>query len=174
MGSLGNQWGWQQWLLYGGLLAAALQDLSWRRIPNWFSLPFLAVGLVVQGLTGGGRGLLVGLLGAAVGLLLILLPFSLRLLRGGDVKLLAAMGAWLGPLPVLVATLVGAVLAGVLVAGLLVGRPALRREVVANLRGLVLGLGLPRPPVRPPHLAVPLGTALAAGGVLTHLFGWGS
>ncbi|MBM4320140.1 MAG: hypothetical protein FJ125_09295 [Deltaproteobacteria bacterium] len=166
----------QEGLLYGGLLGGALLDLLTRRISNLASLGFLTAGLLAQTAAQGGSGLLHGLAGAGTGLLLLLLPFALRLVKGGDVKFLAAMGAWLGPLPTISATICGFVAAGVLSAALLVAWPSLRGEVLANLRAVMLGAGLPPATVeqRPRHQTVPLGAALAVGGVFTRLLGWGA
>lgn len=163
--------------LCGVLLAGASMDLLHRRIGNAANVTFLACGLLAALLLDGWGGLLRGLAGAGTGLALLLVPFALRLVRGGDVKFLSALGAWLGPLATVAATVVGFVAAGVLCAVLLATRPALRRNVLANLRGVLLGVGLPAAGElqrRPPHETVPLGAALAAGGLLSLVLGWGT
>ena len=79
------------------LVWAACEDLHSRRIPNWLSFAVLLSGLI-QSYTGNctvtpGQAWL-GFL-AGFGLPAIL--FALGALGGGDVKLLAGVGAWLGP-----------------------------------------------------------------------------
>lgn len=82
-------------------LLAALADARTGRIPDALTLPALAFGLVV-----GSPG------GAAVCALPALWLFARGKLGGGDVKLLAALGALLGPGALLVEVLaIGAALA---------------------------------------------------------------
>jgi prepilin peptidase CpaA len=85
-------------LLLSTILTLAVgSDLRSHRIPNVLSACGLIAGLGLQGVTGGLHGLLSGLLGAAVGLAWVA-PFYLRRGMGaGDLKLLAAAGAYLGP-----------------------------------------------------------------------------
>jgi prepilin peptidase CpaA len=86
-----------------GLLAwAAVVDLRARRIPNWLTCS-LAIGGFAQSWTWAatvtpGQSLL----GLLTGFALTFLPFAIGAMGGGDVKLLAAIGAWLGPVPTLV------------------------------------------------------------------------
>jgi prepilin peptidase CpaA len=73
-------------------------DVQSRRIPNYLTLFTILSGLGfqfgVQGWTGVGQGLL----GLGVGFILMM-PFHLMGGMGaGDVKALAALGAWLGPM----------------------------------------------------------------------------
>ena len=83
-------------------------------MPNWLNLLILlaGVGLAVQGT------LLVGpwmsLAGVAVGFTLLVPAFAIRALGGGDVKLLAAVGAWTGPVGVVVVLIATTVLGAVL------------------------------------------------------------
>jgi len=94
-------------------LAIAIIDVLRLRIYNLMVYPFLLSGLVFHGVIGGTGALADSLLGLLFGFG-ILVPFcALGGLGGGDVKLMAAIGAWLG-LPVTFAVF----LAGSLVAGL--------------------------------------------------------
>jgi prepilin peptidase CpaA len=79
--------------------AACLTDLRWRRIPNALTLGGAAAALVVQLMLLGPTGAGSAAAGWAIGLALFLPIFALRGIGGGDVKLLAALGAWLGPMP---------------------------------------------------------------------------
>ena len=77
-------------------LAACVTDLRSRRIPN--VLTFGATGAaLIYGATSGWSGLGSAALGWLIGAAAFIIPFALRGLGGGDVKLLAAIGAWLGP-----------------------------------------------------------------------------
>ncbi|MGC1649886.1 MAG: A24 family peptidase [Candidatus Sulfotelmatobacter sp.] len=76
---------------------AGWTDLRSRRIPNWLTLPAFAVGVALNAVAGGGTGLRLSLLGAALGLLLLLPFVLLRALGAGDWKLAGAVGAFVGP-----------------------------------------------------------------------------
>jgi prepilin peptidase CpaA len=77
-------------------LLAAITDLWKFRVYNYLTVPLLLSGLLFHGLTQGGEGLTVSLLGALFGLA-VLVPFCLLGgIGAGDVKLLAGVGAWLG------------------------------------------------------------------------------
>jgi prepilin peptidase CpaA len=82
-------------LLLGGL--ACVFDLRTRRIPNplTFGGAALALGFAVA--THGLGGLVTGLEGWAVGFALFVPMFLLGGMGAGDVKLLACLGAWVGP-----------------------------------------------------------------------------
>ncbi len=96
------------------LVLAAACDIRSHRIPNWLTLAGLAVGLAWHGWQGGGPGWLMSLEGIGVAGL-ALLPYAVRGLGAGDVKLLGAVGALLGPV-FLLWTLLGTILAGGLLA----------------------------------------------------------
>ena len=83
-------------------LAAAI-DLRMHRIPNYVTVPAALLGLAYHTLAPNGWGPLVSLGGFGVGFALLLLPWLLGGGGMGDVKLLAALGAWLGPMLILVA-----------------------------------------------------------------------
>ena len=149
-----------------GVTAAAAFDVRARRVPNRLNLALLLVGLGARAVVGGPSGLADGALGAVLGLGLLLLPFSARWIGGGDVKLVAAMGAWLGPAGVLWATLLG-LAGGGLVSLALLARAggSVRAEVATNLRYSLLALDVPRAPRRRAGLLVPLALPLALAGL---------
>jgi prepilin peptidase CpaA len=100
--------------LIGGLFCAAWIDVRQRRIPNWLTAAIGVAGLAqsVLPVHFASPGAAVAGFGAGFGVGLIM--FALRAFGGGDVKLLAAVGAWLGPFgvvqTVVVAALVGLVM----------------------------------------------------------------
>jgi len=78
--------------------AAGVMDIRTLRVPNRVTLPLLAAGILYHAVTAGLGGLLVSLLGALVGFGILFGLYVLGIMGSGDVKLLAGVGAWLGPL----------------------------------------------------------------------------
>ena len=73
--------------------AAVAIDGKWRRIPNWLTLPVAGAALVWHLADRGAPGLTFSLGGFSAGLALMLVPYLMGGLGGGDVKMLAAVGA---------------------------------------------------------------------------------
>jgi len=81
---------------------AAVQDMRVRRIPNWLTFTLMLGGLCVSAAgVGPVGGLLRSAEGLGLGFLLALLLFYLGAWGAGDLKLFAGVGAWIGPLPLL-------------------------------------------------------------------------
>jgi prepilin peptidase CpaA len=76
---------------------ACVTDLKDRRIPNVLTLGAAAGALVFHAVSGHTGGLAQAVAGWFVGAAIFFVPFALGGLGGGDVKLLAALGAWIGP-----------------------------------------------------------------------------
>jgi len=75
----------------------ALCDLQTRRVPNYLTLGSAAAGLVYQWWSHGWPGVGDGFLGIGLGFVLLIFFYWKGGLGAGDVKALAALGAWLGP-----------------------------------------------------------------------------
>ena len=88
-------------LLVPWLAALCVMDGRSRRLPNALTLGGLAVALAVDFGEGGGGGLLDGLEAAGLCVLFLLLPFLVRAAGAGDLKMLAACGAFVGARQVL-------------------------------------------------------------------------
>ena len=99
-------------VLAAGLTAAVLIDIRSRRIPNWLTALIASAGFVMA--VGGVSGLTLGqaALGCAAGLLLMLPGHALGATGAGDVKLMAAVGAILGPSMIVTAFLATALAGG--------------------------------------------------------------
>ena len=96
------------------LIPAAAFDLARHRIPNGLTISGLLLGLLWHGIIGGGQGLIFSLEGIGLAALLLLCWLA-HALGAGDVKLLGAVGALMGP-TFLLWTLLGSVLSGGLLA----------------------------------------------------------
>ena len=148
-----------------GLLWAVVCDLKSRRIPNLVSGFVFLGGLVACGVDGGVSVVLSGL--AAFALLAVAIYPAWRAggIGGGDLKLAAATGIWVGLSHLLWFVLATAV-AGGLVAGVcyLLARAPARAEVRANLMLAALHGDLPAVAShRKGHPSVPYAFAIAAG-----------
>lgn len=75
--------------------AAALSDLRALRISNRLTCSLLVLGIVFHSLAG--TGWIWPLLGAVVGFGLLIPLYAAGGMGAGDVKLMAGIGAWLGP-----------------------------------------------------------------------------
>ena len=89
-------------------------DLRSSRIPNWLTFSAIAAGVLYHALAPSGAGAPMAGLGLLAGLLVFFPFFALGALGAGDVKLMAALGAWLGWQPIVYVALYGAIAGGVL------------------------------------------------------------
>lgn len=105
---------WMCILLTMALTVALITDYSTHRIPNWLTLGLLVAAVIAQGLADQWSGLLSALAGACVGLLCFLPLHIFGAMGAGDVKLMGAVGAVLGPQPALIAVLATLVFGGVI------------------------------------------------------------
>jgi prepilin peptidase CpaA len=114
-------------------LAACVTDLRSGRIPNVLTFGGALVAIIFHGFTGGSGGLLVASGGWIVGAAVFFPAFALGGLGAGDVKLLAALGAWVGPADALWLALYSGIAGGVLALTVALARGYLR-QALANLR----------------------------------------
>jgi prepilin peptidase CpaA len=126
----------QHWLAWWPTLivlaVATVTDLRSRRVPNWLVLPFLLAGIVISpwrhdwdGIGHGfwhgiGRGfnwhgLGQSFAGLALGFVIYGFLFWMGGMGAGDVKLCAAIGAWIGPLQLFMALVVTGIAGGIMV-----------------------------------------------------------
>jgi prepilin peptidase CpaA len=98
-------------LLVGSI--AAFTDLRNFTIPNLVTLPLFASGLLFHSFATGGNGFTFAFLGGLCGFMFLIQFYVLGGMGAGDVKLLAAVGAWIGPVAVFVLFLVSAFLMGI-------------------------------------------------------------
>lgn len=162
------------WLRYGPwvpavlvAVVAGLLDWRYRRIPNWLTVSGFAAGVAVNTLCYRLPGLKAALLGALLGLGL-LLPFVLiRSLGAGDWKLAGAIGACVGPGQML-SVLMGTILvAGVMALAVVIWNGRLKQTLlnIAHLLAAMASLRMPGREVSlddPKSTKIPFGVAMAA------------
>src|SRR5437588_827181 len=108
---------------------AGWMDWRYRRIPNWLTVPGLLAGIVGNTLASGWSGAKASLLGAGLGLAL-LLPFVLvRSLGAGDWKLVGAVGALVGPGPLITVLVAAIFVAGIMAIVLIVYKRRVRQAL---------------------------------------------
>jgi prepilin peptidase CpaA len=132
-------------LAAGVSAAVILDDIQHRHIPNQLCAVLLLTGTLSAAICRGWSGFSDGLLGAALGFVVFLIPYGLGGLGGGDVKLMAGFGALTG-------------LRGVL--------PALVLVSIAGAATSVLCLAWSRLRGRAAPAAIPYAPAIVAGSLL--------
>lgn len=148
-------------------VVAGIMDWRFRRIPNWLTVSGLLAGIVVNTALGRWPGLKDALLGALLGLG-VLLPFVLiRSLGAGDWKLAGALGGCIGPRPLLSVLMVTVLFAGVMALATVIWNGRLKKTLVniLHLLGALFSLHMPGSEVSlddPKSTKIPFGVAMAA------------
>jgi prepilin peptidase CpaA len=102
------------WPTVAVLAIATFTDLRSCRIPNWLVLPFLFAGIAVSGWTRGWHGIGQSCLGILLGTLVFGFFCWMGGMGMGDVKLCAAIGAWIGPSQLTMALVVTGIAGGIM------------------------------------------------------------
>jgi prepilin peptidase CpaA len=145
---------------------AAYFDIRRRRIFNWLTLGAAGAALAIRLAASGMTALLNGAEGWLVGIGLLLIPFALGVMGGGDVKLLAAFGALGGPLFVEQTAIIGAFIGGLLAISCLVWQ----RRLWFTLRHFIILIKHPVLDGTARKEALPFGALLSAGAVASLVF----
>jgi prepilin peptidase CpaA len=140
---------------------AALLDARSRRIPNWLTGGTVVAGLLIHTWQGGSSGIVVSLAGAALGFAILIPLYALHAMGAGDVKLLAGIGAIVGP-QLLLPIALYALIAGGFMSALVLARTGRLAIVVHQIAVLH------RPPTRSGAKA-PYAVAIAAGVYLSQI-----
>jgi prepilin peptidase CpaA len=107
-------------------------DIATRRIPNALTFGASVAALVFHLAASGVSGFGLSLAGLVVGLLLFFPIFALGGLGAGDVKLLACIGAWMGPMGAVWTAMYGAMAGAVMALGVVLIR-GYARQAFANV-----------------------------------------
>jgi prepilin peptidase CpaA len=95
-------------------IVACITDVRSRKIPNLLTFGAALCGILFHSALSGWPGLVTAAGGWAIGVALFLPFFLLRGMGAGDVKLLAALGAWLGPMQTIWLALFTSIAGGVM------------------------------------------------------------
>lgn len=149
-------------------LWAGWLDLRFRRIPNWLTVSGFVLGLGINGVLLGWTGIKGGLEGAGIAAAVLIVPVILRGIGAGDLKLMIALGACLGPWKFL-----NVLLASIFIAGFMAVVEIVRKrrvkQTLGNLAVLIqafatFGMGARESIVTlddPGTLRLPFGVAIA-------------
>lgn len=121
------------------LAAAFVTDIRTMKIPNMITITGTLLGAAYHVITNGGTGFLFAVKGAVVGFGIMVVLYVARAVGGGDVKLFAAIGAWVG-IPLTLSMLLYSILAAGCIGILIL---ICRKEVVMRLGSVlrsVLGI----------------------------------
>ena len=159
-------------------LVGAIIDTQQHRIPNWLTYPGLVLGLGLRSLLFGWKGLLSSLAGCLLAGGVMFLFYVVRAMGAGDVKLMAAIGALVGPSEATAVLLATAIFGGVLA----IAYALYRRRMIATLKnvGSVLRFhawaGAQAHPElnldNPSALRMPYGVAIALGTLYAFVAVW--
>jgi prepilin peptidase CpaA len=111
----------------GIALVACVFDLRIRRIPNVLTFSAALAAFAASALTRGAPGAGASVMGWIVAMALWLPLYALGGMGAGDVKLIAAIGAWLGPTDVVHAALYAAIAGGAMALAVAIARGCARR-----------------------------------------------
>jgi prepilin peptidase CpaA len=117
-----------------GMGAAAVIDLRTRRVPNILTATLAAIGIGLAAAGFGRVGLGASLLGCLLGLAFMMPGHIFGATGAGDVKLLAAAGALLGPKDTIYAFLYTAIVGGALALVVAVARRRLSQTLASTSR----------------------------------------
>jgi prepilin peptidase CpaA len=151
--------------------AAARADVRTRTIPNRLTFSALLLGLAVHGALAGAEGLRSSLVGMAVAGGVLLPGWLFRWMGAGDVKLMAAVGAWLAWPQALIAVLASLVTGGAISLIVAARRRVLRQALVgaATIGAAALARSSVTPPVTT-GVRFPFALAVLAGSTFALWF----
>lgn len=162
----------EKYFFMGAVLVAllgAISDVRSARLPNRLTYSAVLAALVLRAAFGGWAGLKSGLLGIAIAGGIFCVLYVMGAMGGGDMKMMAAVGAWIGRTHILTVLIVIALAGGVLaLVSIIVNRNLIqtaRNAVRLVLFRFTAGLE-PHPEMNvqaPGSRRVPFGVAIAMG-----------
>jgi len=155
-----------------GVLMATVVDLRTRRIPNALTVTMAAFGVALAATGAGGQPLWASAAGLALGFALMMPGHLLGATGAGDVKLMAAIGALVGPAVVFNTFLFTAIAGGLLALAVAVRRRRLGETLTGTGR-LIAGSAMAHKEIRsaPVSRRFAYGPAIAAGSIAALLAG---
>ena len=155
------------------VLPAAVFDVRFRKIPNWLAIAGAILGISLNTFLYGSAGLRMGALGLLVAFGVYFMLYALRAMGAGDVKLMGAVGALVGPANWFGIFVISAVLGGIMALILVLSKGRLQRTlfnvgfILSEMKsGRPAYLGKEELDVKNPKaLGLPHGAVIAVGCV---------
>lgn len=155
------------------LLTASITDILSHKIPNWITYPVIILALLAYSTISGSKGLIFSAEGLGLGLVLLLPFYAAGGMGAGDVKLMTAVGAVLGPGKLLGAFVCTGIAGGFWAAAVILSPPWRIRDLVsgfyAALRTFVLTKTLSFSGLKQGGLKLRYGVAISIG-TLAYIF----
>lgn len=148
-------------------------DLKSRKIYNHVLLPSLLLALIFQAFTNGWIGLTSSLLGLIVGFVILLIPYMMKGMGAGDVKLMAVIGAIQGPIFILTTAVYMAIIGGAVALLLILFRLVKSKQWLTLFhRNSLMTYGMKLAVVRnhSSNQTLPYGVAIVGGAICTMIF----
>ncbi|MCK9275459.1 MAG: prepilin peptidase [Syntrophales bacterium] len=95
------------------LITATITDVRSRKIPNWLTFSAMTAAVLHYSMSSGFEGLCFGIFGLISGMSVFIIIYLLGGMGAGDVKLMGAVGAILGPQDVISAMFLTVVAGGI-------------------------------------------------------------
>jgi prepilin peptidase CpaA len=156
------------WPTVALVAAATVTDLRSRRIPNRLVVPFLLMGFASSAMVNGWHGLWRSLLGVLLAAGIQGVPCYFGWMGMGDLKLCAAIGAWIGPWQLVVALALTAVVGAVVAVGWAASAGFLG-EALGGAAGLIFGKRKGMTLDHPAARTMPYAPAIALGTICSFL-----
>ncbi|MDV2581346.1 A24 family peptidase [Alkalibacillus haloalkaliphilus] len=153
------------------LLICLVTDLKERKIYNKILLPSFVAALLLNSFFYGLSGLSDALLGSLIGFAILLIPYLMGGMGAGDVKLLAVIGAFQGPMFVVATAIYMALLGGLVGLGMII----FRKGLIQRVRGMFRAILNMRYGIKPKcqqstlKMTFPYGVAIVGGAVASFL-----
>jgi prepilin peptidase CpaA len=160
------------------LIISVIIDIRYKKIPNLITFPAVIFALIYYFITKGFSGLLFSLEGLVLGMLIFAIPYIMGGMGAGDVKLMGAVGAFVGYKGVFVSFIYTAVFGGLYAIILLImnysyTKAFLKRFWITLKTFFATGQLIPIPAARDEKRPVLCyGVAIALGALLYLYLGW--
>lgn len=158
------------------LALATREDLRTHRIPNRLTGPAFLLGLAVHLAVGGPSALLTALAAGVVAGAVLLPGWLMRFMGAGDVKLMAAVGAWLGGVGLATEAALCSLVAGGVISLVVAARMGILARTVRNAALLLpraVGAGVSSAPApETSGVRVPKALAFLAGTLFALCWRW--
>ncbi|WP_071394552.1 A24 family peptidase [Bacillus tuaregi] len=120
-------------ILFTALIISFFTDVKDRRIFNIITFPAMIIGILIHTMTNGLDGLVFSMMGLGTGFALLIIPYALKGMAAGDVKLLMAIGALKGTAFVIGSFLYIAIAGGIIALAILI----IKKELISSLERIL-------------------------------------